>query len=62
MRMTGTIVGVRPEDGSVILDGILVGVGQKREGVRVVQVQSDAAELEYKGERRWILSGQSINQ
>ena len=62
MQLTGTIVGNNAEDGSVILDGAVVGVGQIRDGVRVVRVESDAAELECNGERRWVLSGQRINQ
>lgn len=62
MKMTGTFAGNRPEDGVVILDGVMVPAGQMLDGVAVRTVRSDSAELEYKGERRWVRSGNAIHK
>ncbi|OGV64257.1 MAG: hypothetical protein A2498_05340 [Lentisphaerae bacterium RIFOXYC12_FULL_60_16] len=45
--------------GSAILNGDIIGVGETISGVRLLEIRNRGVELEYKGERRFILVGGS---
>jgi hypothetical protein len=57
LQVDGVIAGKNPSTSSVILDGQIVNVGGTLQGLRVIGVEGDIVEFEYKGERRKVWSG-----
>ena len=58
LELTGVMLGNDDRGGSVIVNGILVRVGQKIRGVRVLSVKDNAAQFSYDGRTVWLYSGQ----
>lgn len=61
LQLMGTIIVADPMQCSALINGHMVFMMEQYKGVRVLRVDREGAELEYKGRKRYVRKGQKLD-
>ena len=59
-KISGIVKGGQGQEGAIIINGKVIGVGESIDGIIVTAIEANGAMLEYKQQQRFLKVGRSL--